>query len=88
MNEPYMKMAEIETKYRDQWVLIADAKFDKYDRILGGHVELHHADGVEFHLRLREWDQANPRVKSIATLYLGRYPVEELLPAESEPGAA
>jgi hypothetical protein len=88
MTEPYLTMTEIEDKYRDEWVLIADARFDKYDRLVGGHVELHHADGVEFHMRLREWDKANPRVKSIATIYLGRYPAEEVLTAESEPGAA
>ena len=38
MNEPYMKMAEIETKYRNLWVLIADTKSDRRYQLLGGSV--------------------------------------------------
>ena len=44
MTEPYMKMAEIETKYPNQWVLINQPKTTKYQQVLGGHVIYHGQD--------------------------------------------
>ena len=88
MTEQYLTLTEIEKKYHNQWVLIAGTKSDRYHQVIGGHVVMHHPDGVEFHRLFREWDSAHPEVKHIATLYFGRLPEDEVLAVESEPGAA
>ncbi len=38
MAEPYLTMAEIESKYPNEWVLINNPKTTKYQEVLGGHV--------------------------------------------------
>jgi hypothetical protein len=88
MAEPYMTMAEIEAKYPNEWVLL--------DRITsrglshpptGGYVVLHCADRAEFLRRFAEWNY-DSLGKEVATWYTGKFPVEELLPADPESGVA
>ena len=88
MTEPYMKMTEIETKYRNLWVLIADTKSDRRYQLLGGHVVLSHPSKSEFVRLWTAWDDATGRKHNIATLFMGPLPEDEVLHAESEPGAA
>jgi hypothetical protein len=73
-------MAEIETKYPNQWVLIANPKMGRKPKwVLGGHVVLHSPDRAEFLRMLGEWD--DPEVMHTASWYTGKFPEEELLPA-------
>jgi hypothetical protein len=88
MTEPYLTIAEIEKKYRDLWVLIADTRHDRRHRLLGGHVVLSHPDKAEFERLWMEWDDATGRQHNLAMLYMGSFPVEPLLPVDAEPGAA
>ncbi len=87
MAEPYLTMAEIEAKYPNEWVLIANPT--TRGRSLaptGGIVVLHSTDHAEFLRMVQDWD--DPACKHIASWYTGKLPVDELLPADSEPGAA
>ena len=85
MSEPYLTMAEIEVRYPNQWVLIANPT--RRGRSLaptGGHVVVHAADRAEFYRLCREWDDGKTR--SFAVEYAGKFPEEEdeILPAETE----
>jgi hypothetical protein len=87
MAEPYMTMAEIEAKYPNEWVLIANPT--RRGRSLaptGGVVVLHSPDRAEFLRMVGEWD--DPAVKHIASWYMGTFPPEEILPPEPEQGVA
>jgi hypothetical protein len=86
MSEPYLTWAEIEAKYMNQWVLIADATHRRRSlELTGGRVVIHCADRAEFLRRVGEWDE--PGCKLAAVEYVGKFPEEEpeLLPAEPEP---
>jgi hypothetical protein len=52
MAEPYRTMAEIEARYPNEWVLVADPKVDRLDDVVGGRVVWHHPDRDEFDRRL------------------------------------
>jgi hypothetical protein len=85
MAEPYLTMAEIEAKYPNEWVLIANPTSRRRSlEVTGGHVVLHCADRAEFLRRVAEW--YDPEIKHLATRYIGKFPDEigELLPVEPE----
>jgi hypothetical protein len=87
MAEPYMTMAEIEAKFPNEWVLIANPTArGQSPAPTGGVVVAHSSDRGEFLRRFAEWD--DPQCKHIATWYTGTIPPEEIVPVESEPGAA
>jgi hypothetical protein len=88
MAEPYMTMAEIEAKFPNEWVLIADPKMTRHHEIVGGVVVLHCADRAEFLRRVGEGEGAGSKLAAVQ--YAGRFPEDDevILPAESEPGAA
>ena len=87
MGEPYLTTAEIEAKYPNEWVLIANpTKRRRSQEVTGGHVILHSPDHAEFLRMVGEWD--DPEIKHLASWYTGKFPVDELLPADPEPGAA
>jgi hypothetical protein len=83
MAEPYMTMAEIEAKYPNEWVLIANpTKRGRSLEVTGGQVVLHCVDRAEFLRRVAEWN--DPEVRHLASQYIGKFPEEadELLPVE------
>ena len=87
MAEPYMTMAEIAAKYPNEWVLIANpTKKRRSQAPTGGQVVIHCADRAEFLLRFAEWD--DPNCKHVATWYMGKERGEDIMPADSESGAA
>jgi hypothetical protein len=90
MAEPYMTMAEIEAKYPNEWVFIANTTTGRGSLApTGGIVVFHSPDRVEF-VRMRgEWNGwGDPAYRHTASWYTGKDPVGELLPVEQEPGAA
>jgi hypothetical protein len=44
MNEPYLTIAEINAKYPNQWVLLANPTLTRLHEVRGGHVLFHTAD--------------------------------------------
>ena len=85
MSEPYLTMAEIEVKYPNQWVLIANpTRRGRSLAATGGQVVVHAADRAEFHRLWGEWKDET--VRSFAVEYVGQFPdeLDELLPAETE----
>ena len=87
MYGPYMTIAEITAKYPDEWVFLANPTTSRQG-VTGGYVILHAPDRAEFLRRIGEWD--DPEVKHLASWYTGD-PCEglgEILPADTEPGAA
>lgn len=85
MGEPYLTWAEIEKKYDQQWVLVADPKHDRHERLLGGRVVFHLADRAEFLRRLVDVPVEVSGPMS-AVRYAGKFPEEEdeIIPAEPE----
>jgi hypothetical protein len=90
MSEQYLTMAEIEAKYPNHWVLLANPKLTRYQEVAGGVVVVHSPDRAEYLRLVGEWD--DPAVKHIASWYtgwgVGREPVDDIEPAEPEPGVA
>jgi hypothetical protein len=86
MAEAYLTMAEIEAKYPNEWVLLANPKVTKYQEVLGGVVILHAPDREEFYRLMEAWD--DPEVVHLASRYTGKFPAGEPELVESEPGAA
>ena len=86
MAEPYLTMAEIEAKYPNEWVLIANPKLSKHHEIVGGVVVLHSPDKAEYYRLMGEWD--DPAVKHTASWYTGKDVGDDFEPAEPEPGVA
>lgn len=87
MAELYLTMAEIEAKYPNEWVLITNPTTrSKSLAPTGGVVVVHSPDRAEYLRLVAEWD--DPTVKHFASWYTGEDPVDELLPPESETGAA
>jgi hypothetical protein len=83
----YMTMAEIEAKYPNEWVFLANPTTrDRSLTLTGGHVVFHCADRAEFLRRIGEWDDST--VKRTASWYMGESSLGEMLPADAEPGAA
>jgi hypothetical protein len=69
MSEPYLTIAEIEAQYPNEWVLIANPKKDRSNRVVGGFVILHAPTRDEYYRLIEEWD--DPDVKHTAALYTG-----------------
>ncbi len=86
MAEPYMTMAEIEAKYPNEWVLIANPKMSKFQWVVGGYVVVHSSNRAEFYRMVGEWD--DPEVKHTASWYTGKESVEDVEPIEPEHGVA
>jgi hypothetical protein len=84
----YMTTAEIEAKYPNEWIFIANPTFARGYDVRGGHVVFHCAERAEFLRRIGEWN--DPAVKQTASLYTGDVSggLGEVLPPEAEPGAA
>jgi hypothetical protein len=68
MNET-MTLAEIESRFDSEWVLIEDPEVDEQLRVVRGKVVCHSKDRDEVDRKMVEL-----RLKSSATLYTGRLP--------------
>ena len=88
MYGPYMTIAEIEAKYPNEWVFIANPTATRYHEVTGGHVILHAADRAEYLRLVSEWD--DPKITQLASWYTGEIKGIEVFPpdAEPEPGVA
>ena len=85
MTEPYLTWAEIEKRYPNEWVLVADPTHPRRSlEVTGGRVVIHCADRAEFLRRVSEGDDAG--CTSFAVRYAGPFPetVGEVIPAEPE----
>jgi hypothetical protein len=67
MSGEYLTMAEIETKYPNEWVLIDKPKVDRERKLLGGYVLAHSSDRNDVERRV----ETLPRPFHIATHYTG-----------------
>lgn len=85
MSEPYLTVAEIEAKYPNEWVLLANPKKDRSNRVVGGFVILHAPTRAEYYRLIDQWD--DPDVKHIASHFTGPLELESELPLE-ESGTA
>ena len=89
MYGPYLTMAEIEAKYPDEWVFVANPKYARGYKVLGGHVVFHAPNREDFYRLIRAWE--DPAVKETASWYTGEVGewLGEILPPETrlEPGA-
>jgi hypothetical protein len=77
MNEPYLTIAEINAKYPNQWVLLANPTLTRLHEVRGGHVLFHTADRLE----LYRWFEAlpdDPAVREFASWYTGPRDAVEL----------
>jgi hypothetical protein len=87
----YMTMAEIEAKFPNEWVFLANPTTTRYHEVTGGQVILHAADRAEYLRMVGEWE-GDANVRRFASWYMGESGngVGELLPADAgpEPGAA
>jgi hypothetical protein len=86
MYGPYMTMAEIEAKYPNEWVFLANPTSTRQHEVTGGYVVLHAADRAEFYRLMSQWD--DPKVTRLAEWYTGKDTSGEILPPDAEPGAA
>lgn len=83
MAEPYMTMAEIEAKYPNEWVFLANpTSRGKSLEVTGGCVVLHCTDRAEFIRRVFDF----PEVKDGALLFTGP-PILDELEVEPQPVA-
>jgi len=64
-----LTIEEIEARYAPDWVLIAEPQTDDEQRLLGGKVVFHNADGDEIYRKAIEL-----KLNRIAVRYLGEYP--------------
>ena len=68
MNNEYLTMAEIETKYPNEWVLIDRPRTGRnLTDLLGGYVAIHSSNRIEFDNLTKRDEQ----VKDCAVLYVG-----------------
>jgi hypothetical protein len=67
-----MTMAEIESRFPSEWILIGDPQTDQYLEVLGGKVLWHSKDRDEVYQKAIEL----PAPKSIAFHYTGPIPAE------------
>jgi hypothetical protein len=88
MYGPYLTIAEINAKYPDEWVFLANPTSNRQG-VTGGYVIVHSADPAEYRRLVEAWD--DPEVKHLASWYTGEHKdYWEIFPsdAEPEPGAA
>lgn len=85
MYGPYLTMAEIEAKYPNAWVYLANPTKNRQG-VTGGYVILHAADRAEYYRLIDGWD--DPEVKHLASWYTGDVYGRFESDAEPEPGAA
>lgn len=93
MSEPYMTMAEIEAKYPNEWVFIANATTRRGSVVpTGGVVVFHSLERLEFLRMVEMWDGwGKPAYRSTASWYTGKDTADDSLPIdpiEQESGAA
>ena len=75
MGDEYLTMAEIESHFPNEWVLIDRPKTrGKWGELLGGHVVWHAHDRDEFDRRLLDF----PGVGDCAVRYTGKPEADEL----------
>lgn len=86
MGEPYLTMAEIEAKYRNEWVLLDRPKTDDLDDVLGGCVVWHHPDRDEFDRRLADHPLNDSAVFFACVLHPDPYEVITVWTADSIEG--
>lgn len=86
MAEAYLTWPEIEAKYPNEWVLLANPKLGRCQVILGGVVILHAPDRERFYQLFEAWN--DPEVKHTASWYTGKETAEEIELFDAEPGAA
>jgi hypothetical protein len=68
----YMTMPEIEAKYPNEWVFLANPTTKRGSLApTGGLVLLHCADRAEFYRRIEEWG-GDPAVQHVASWYTGK----------------
>ncbi|HJT77092.1 MAG TPA: hypothetical protein VJ739_07790 [Gemmataceae bacterium] len=67
-----LTIAEIEARYRDEWILIGDPELDEALQVLSGKVLYHGKDRDEMYRKAQE-----SKVRRIATLYTGEIPEDE-----------
>lgn len=67
--EELMTLAEIQSRFDSEWVLLADPEVDEQFRVVRGKVVFHSKSRDEFDRKLIEL-----RLPSSATLYTGRMP--------------
>jgi hypothetical protein len=72
MNE-VLPWEEIERRYPDEWVLLADPELDEASEVRAGRVLLHAADGDFVHERAREL-----RLPASALLFTGE-PAQDII---------
>jgi hypothetical protein len=82
MYGPYMTIAEINAKYPNEWVFLANPTSSRQG-VTGGYVILHAPDRAEFYRLMSQWD--DPEVKHLASWYTGEIKGVELLPPDAEP---
>jgi hypothetical protein len=89
MAEPYLTIAEINAKYPNSWVLIGNPTTrGRSLAATGGQVIFHCATRDEFYQRFEAWP-GDPAIKHTASWYTGEVGGRwEVLPADTEPGAA
>jgi hypothetical protein len=83
MYGPYLTIAEINAKYPNEWVFLANPTATRYHEVTGGYVILHAADRAEYLRLVGEWD--DPQIKHLASHYTGEIKGIEILPADAEP---
>ncbi len=85
MSRPYLTIAQIETKYPDEWVLIANPTLARYNQVRGGYVVLHSASRDEFDRLFEEWP-GESAIKHLASWYTGASGgAWEVLPPDAKP---
>lgn len=88
MYGPYLKIDEINAKYPNALVLLADPTSNRYHQLTGGHVVFHAPDRAAFDRQFDAWQ--DPAVKRLAFHWTGAVTGEDApaVSAEPEPGAA
>ncbi len=87
MAEPYMTVEQINAKYPNEWVLVANPTSRRPTHpVTGGCVVLHSPDRAEFWRMVEAWD--DPAVKHTASWYTGKDEADDIELFASEPGAA
>lgn len=87
MAEPYMTIAEIEARYPNEWVFIANPTLRRNGTgPTGGVVVVHSPDLSEYYRLIGEWD--DPTIKRTASWYTGKDWARGFGMEESESGVA
>lgn len=87
MYGPYLTIAEINAKYPNEWVLLANPTKNRQG-VTGGYVILRALDRAEYYRLLDGWD--DPEIKHLASWYTGEFKGSKYFLPDDEPapGAA